>query len=120
MRILVADKSEEIRKKFVQFIGDIPGIHIVGEASTWANMIRLISDLKPDVVALDVQVLEPPELVSIQQLKSLQPQPSVMILSNTVTPEYERAYQNAGAHYVFDKSLGFEKIVETLTALRKS
>ena len=119
MRTLVVDSSAKLREKLIGLITDIPGLDIVGEASTWHETLRLLKDLNPDTMILDSHVLETPEVESIQHLKSSYPHLHLVILSTVFTPEYEYAYRKAGADYVFDKSLGFETIATILSKLTK-
>lgn len=117
MRTLVVDSSANLRDKLIGLISDIPGLVIVGEASTWHETIRLLQDLNPETVVLDTHVLETPEIQSIQHLRSSHPQLQIILLSPMFTPEYDYAYRKAGAQYVCDKSLGLEKVAHILTNL---
>jgi DNA-binding NarL/FixJ family response regulator len=119
MRTLVVDSSASLREKLIGLIAEIPGLEIVGEASTWHETIRLLQDLGPDTIILDTHVLESPEIQSIQHLKSSYPQLHVILLSMVFTPEYAYTYRKAGADYVIDKSLGFDRIPGILIALGK-
>lgn len=119
MRILVVDSSASLRNKLISLIEDIPNVDIVGEASTWDETVRFLEDLDVEIVILDVHVLDPPETQTLQRLKAANPQLKAILLAEFFTPEYEHAYRKAGADFVCDKSLGFERVATILTNLGK-
>ncbi len=117
MRTLIVDSSILIGRKMNEYLADIPEIQIVGETSTFQDALRLIQDLAPRAVMIDARVLQSPKFQLIHHLKSFQHSPYVIVLFNGCSPEYTQAYQNAGADYVFDKSLEFSKAADTLVVL---
>jgi two-component system LytT family response regulator len=56
MRILIVDDEAPARARLRQMVAAQEGFEIAGEASTGVEAIRLIADLKPDVVLLDIQM----------------------------------------------------------------
>lgn len=56
IRIVLADDQELVRAGLSMVIADIPDLDIVGEAGTGAQAVELASDLKPDVVVMDIRM----------------------------------------------------------------
>lgn len=56
MRILIVDDEAPARARLRQMISSQEGFEIAGEASTGVEAIRLVSELKPDVMLLDIQM----------------------------------------------------------------
>ena len=54
--LLVADDSELIRKTVKRLLEAEPAIEILGEATNFAETIQKASELKPDVVLLDLHM----------------------------------------------------------------
>jgi two-component system response regulator NreC len=54
--LLLADDSELIRKTVKKLLETEPTIQIVGEASDFAETIQMASELKPDVLLLDLHM----------------------------------------------------------------
>jgi chemotaxis response regulator CheB len=54
--LLLADDSELIRKTVKKLLETEPAIQVVGEAADFAEAIQMASDLKPDVLLLDLHM----------------------------------------------------------------
>jgi len=69
-KVLIADDSEIMRTAIRKLLQEQSNIHVVGEASTFAETMQMIGDLKPDVLLLDLHMPEKrdftPELVKAQ------------------------------------------------------
>src|ERR1700722_3984021 len=69
-KVLIADDSEIMRTAIRKLLQEQSNIHVVGEASTFAETIQMIGDFKPDVLLLDLHMPEKraftPELVKAQ------------------------------------------------------
>jgi two-component system, LytTR family, response regulator len=56
MRILIVDDEAPARARLRQMLASQEGFEVAGEASTGVEAIRLVSELKPDVMLLDIQM----------------------------------------------------------------
>jgi len=56
MRILIVDDEAPARARLRQMIASQEGFEIAGEASTGAEAIKLVAELKPAVLLLDIQM----------------------------------------------------------------
>ena len=68
MRVLIADDEPIARDILREHLDSIAGFEIAGEATTGAEAISRIFDLRPDVVLLDLQM---PELDGLSVVRSL-------------------------------------------------
>ncbi len=99
-------------------ISEVPGTEISGQAKDGQEAIRLIEEIKPDAVVLDIRM---PKGSGINVLgyirKGVQPKPLVIVLTNYPYPHYRNKCLAMGADYFIDKSVDFEKVVDVLGAL---
>ena len=56
LRVLVAEDHVIVREAVVEFLANLPGIEIVGEASDGDEAVSQAEELNPDVVVLDVSM----------------------------------------------------------------
>jgi chemotaxis response regulator CheB len=69
-KVLIADDSEIMRTSIRKLLQEQSNVHVVGEASSFAQTMQMIGDFKPDVLVLDLHMPEKrdftPELVKAQ------------------------------------------------------
>ena len=58
MRVLIVDDEPLARQRLRHLLAEIPGTEIVGECGDGTDAARVIVDLAPDVILLDVQMRE--------------------------------------------------------------
>lgn len=95
--VLLADDHSLVRKGFRRLLEDDPAIHVVGEASSGPGAIDAATELKPQVIVMDLAM---PELDGIQattQILKLLPQTAILILSMYSEEAYIRNAFAAGA-----------------------
>ncbi len=69
IRLLVADDHPMLREGLVAVLGTQPDFEVVGEASDGEDVVRLVEQLGPDVILLD---LEMPNVDGVEALQRLQ------------------------------------------------
>jgi two-component system, NarL family, response regulator YdfI len=81
IRILVADDHLIIRQGLRLILETEEGFEMVGEAADGAEAVNLCSELKPDVVLMDLRMPGMDGLSAIERLRSEQPGMAVVILT---------------------------------------
>jgi len=121
MKVLIADDSEAVRERLAEMISEVPGAEVSGQVKDGEEAIRLIKEIKPDAVVLDIRM---PKGSGIDVLKYIQngpqPKPLVIILTNYPYPNYRKKCLAMGADYFIDKSADFEKVIEILEEIINS
>ena len=56
MKVLIAEDSEAVRERLAEMISEVPGVEISDQAKDGQEAIRLIEEMKPDAVALDIRM----------------------------------------------------------------
>jgi two-component system response regulator NreC len=97
IRVLLAEDHTLVRQGFRRILEDDARITVVGEASTGLAALRLVKELKPEVVVMDLSM---PELggleASAEILKEL-PNTKILILSMYSNDAYVRKAFEIGA-----------------------
>ncbi|MDC0672289.1 LytR/AlgR family response regulator transcription factor [Nannocystis radixulma] len=96
MKVLVVDDEAPARRRLVRMLERIAGVQVVGEADDGLAALRLIGELRPDVVLLDVHM---PELDGIELAETTAELPAIVFV--TAHPDYAvRAFAVAAQDYL--------------------
>lgn len=117
MKVFVVDDSAVIRQRLKRLLAEVPQVQVVGEAGDAHVALAAILEQRPDVVLLDIHILNGNGIDVLQRLKQEQVAPAVMILTDYPYPEYRKLCLDAGADFFFTKSTEFEQIVPALRQL---
>jgi two-component system, chemotaxis family, protein-glutamate methylesterase/glutaminase len=89
IRVLVVDDSAFLRRALPRILESDPEITVVATASNGAEGVRLVKELRPDVVTLDVMMPGLDGLSALRQIMREAPTPVVMVSSLTAEGEKE-------------------------------
>jgi two-component system LytT family response regulator len=85
MKVLVVDDERRARERLTRLLAAMPGVEVMGEASSGAAALDAIGNLQPDAVFLDVQM---PELSGFDVLSALPTSRRPMIVFVTAFDRY--------------------------------
>jgi DNA-binding NarL/FixJ family response regulator len=103
LRVVVADDSPLIRALVADSFGYLNRVKIVGMAEDGAQAIKMVGELKPDIVVLDISM---PHKNGLEVLKHIRREDSsVVIVMFTADPSMvlREACIDAGANYYLEK-----------------
>ena len=81
-RVLVADDSDFMRSLLTEIIGSSLDFRVVGEARTGYETIRLLHELNPDIVTLDLEMPDLGGLDALGYIMSEAPRPVIIVSSH--------------------------------------
>lgn len=113
VRVLIVDDHDVFRHGLAQLLRD-EGVDVVAEASGGAAGVRLATELRPDVVLMDLSM---PDLSGIDAMKRIhesRPELPVVILTAHADDGVEREAREAGARGFLAKGTGLQDLVITL------
>lgn len=110
MKILVVDDSRIIRERLVNILDVINGVCVVEQAEDAENALTAYHKLRPEVLILDIHMHGVNGIELLQQIKSEQYAPYVIMLTNFPYPQYRKKCFEEGADYFLDKSTEFDEI----------
>ncbi len=83
LRVMVVDDSAFMRFSISQQLNEDPEIQVVGSASNGNEALRLIPQLLPDVITLDVEMPHLDGLSTLREIMKRFPRPVIMVSSLT-------------------------------------
>ena len=103
VRVLIVDDSSLVRNLLREALSEIPGMQVVGEAGDGLAALRLIKQLRPDVVTMDVlmPIMGGPE--SIRRVMAECPTPIVVFAAAQTDQRLAWQALEYGAAEVFAK-----------------
>lgn len=101
VRVLVIDDHTLIRAGITALLERMEHIEVVGEAGDGTEAMKLIQELRPDVVLLDLQMPGPNGFEVLEQATSKFPEVRIIVLSVHDAEEYGlRAFRSGAAGYL--------------------
>ncbi|MFE4609737.1 response regulator [Streptomyces niveus] len=114
VRVVLADDQPLIRSGLRVLIADHPDLDVVGEAGTGAQAVRLVRELRPDVVVMDIRM---PGMDGIEATGLITAGPEsarVVVLTTFDDDEYVYAALRAGASGFLIKDMSLEGILSAI------
>lgn len=97
IRILLADDHTILREGIRSLIESEPDMSVIGEANDGHTAVKLASQLKPDIILMDLAMPLLNGLEATRQIKKQNPQAKILILTMHENEEYIRQVLVAGA-----------------------
>lgn len=116
IRVLLADDHDIVRKGIRSLLQEEPDIHIVAEAATAREALSTAGREPLDLVLLDISLPDRNGLDVLRELKTLQPQLGVLVLSIHPEEQYALPCLKAGANGYLCKDSSPSELV---SAIRK-
>jgi DNA-binding NarL/FixJ family response regulator len=117
LRILVADDHEVVRRGLRALLEARPGWQVCGEAIDGRDVIKKVTELKPDVTVLDIAMPNLNGLEATRQLLKMDPETKVLILTLHDSEQVIRDVLTAGARGFLLKSDAARDLVSAVEAL---
>jgi DNA-binding NarL/FixJ family response regulator len=80
-RVLVVDDSAEFRIALCDFLTHLPEVTVVAVGGDGHEALQLVKAAKPDILILDLQILESEDMELLRQLHGLDTSPRLLVLS---------------------------------------
>jgi NarL family two-component system response regulator LiaR len=114
--VVLVDSAELIRSSLVQLLS-AAGLSVVGEATTGEEGVRLVVDLRPDVVLVELGLGGISGVETIERLSALAPVSRILVLSASDEPQRVVEAILAGATgYMLKEHTTSERIADAVTA----
>jgi len=114
IRVLIADDQALVRSGFRMILETAKDIHVVGDAEDGAEAVRLVGEVEPDVVLMDIRMPEVDGLEATRRILALANAPRVIVLTTFDMNEYVYEAMKAGASGFLLKDVRPELLIESV------
>ena len=116
--VLIADSTEEFSAGLAAALKSAGGFQIVGTASDGEQAIRMVGEMRPDVLVLDLMLAKQDGLSVLKAISGMERKPVTLATSRFVTDYVATAAANLGVRYLMMKPCDMRALVERLEELR--
>jgi len=117
IRVVIVDDHALLREGTRWILQQEPSIEVVGEASRGDEAVRVVAQLKPDVVLLDLRLPGLPGIEAARQIAQVSPQTRVLIVTAYDEEDYVLEALQAGAAGYLLKTAPSDELVEAVHAV---
>ncbi|NJN16195.1 MAG: response regulator transcription factor [Oscillochloris sp.] len=117
IRILIVEDQRIVREGLVALFEDEPGIAIVGEASGGGEAVDRYTEVRPDVVLMDLQMPEIDGAEATRRIRAADPQARVLVLTTYATDEFIFTALRAGARGYLLKDASADELAAAIRAV---
>jgi DNA-binding NarL/FixJ family response regulator len=118
-KILLADDHVMFRRGVRRIIESMDNVEVVGEAGDGIELLKLVKDLDPDLVIMDISMPNLRGLEATREIKCIHSQLKVLILTMHKDREYLYHALTAGAEGYLLKEDADGELISAIDTLRK-
>lgn len=116
-RVIVVDDQTVVREGIVMLLGLLPGIEVVGAAGDGEEAVRLVAELAPDVVLMDLRMPRCDGVEATRRIRAEHPGTQVVVLTTFADDESLFPALRAGARGYLTKDAGGDEIVRAVESV---
>lgn len=120
VKLLVADDHKIFRQGIKKLLEEEPDLQVVGEASDGREAVKKATELKPDVILMDIAMANLNGLEATKQIKKVLPDVKVIMVTMHKNEEYVLHSFQVGASGFILKEGAVEELVSAIRSIHQN
>jgi two-component system chemotaxis response regulator CheB len=100
LRVLVVDDSAYNRRMLVEMLSGLPGVEVVGRAGDGDEALRLVGELEPDLITLDLEMPRMDGFTFLRLMMARRPTPVIVVSGYSAKENVFRALELGALDFV--------------------
>jgi DNA-binding NarL/FixJ family response regulator len=117
IRVLIVDDSPLTRGGFAIALSGDPGIEVIGQADNGRDALRMVAELEPDVMILDLSMPDFGGMMVLERLREEAPKVRALVVSASEREDTLLAALAAGAAGYLTKRVGREELRQAVISV---
>jgi two-component system nitrate/nitrite response regulator NarL len=117
IRIVIADDHPIFREGLLRLLDTKPGLRVIGAATDGDEALKLIDELKPELLLLDLAMPRMAGLVALRELPDTSARPRIILLTAAIEKADIVTALQLGAHGVVLKESASELLFKSIQAV---
>jgi DNA-binding NarL/FixJ family response regulator len=117
IRVLIADDQRAVREGLATLVGLTDDIQVIGTAANGLEAVHLATELRPDVVLMDLRMPEMEGAEATRAIRAARPETHVLVLTTYADDDSLFPALQAGAHGYLTKDASAEEIERAIRAV---
>ncbi len=117
LTILIADDHPLFRKGLRALLATLPQVHVVGEAASGTEAVRLAEQLQPTLMLMDLQMPNGDGLTAIRQIAATMPHIHILVVTMFEDDDSVFAAMRAGARGYVLKDMDDDEMTRAILAV---
>lgn len=109
-QLAIVDDSPVVVSRLKSLLEDIPGIHSIRTAGSYAEAVAMLETAQPEIILLDIHLADRNGIDLLRHIRKEYPAIIVIMISNQASPFYRNLCLRLGASHFIDKSTEFELV----------
>jgi len=118
INIIIVESSSLLCEKIVFELSANDQIKIIGKAKNYDEFLKITKESIPCVVLMDIDLEDGKGIDLIKTIRTINKEIKIIIFTNLSGHSYREISLEMGVHSFFDKSEGFEQIVNQLVEIQ--
>lgn len=114
IRVLLVDDAQPVRRAAVSLLQEQPGIEVIGEAGDGCEAVRLVGELQPHVVVMDIRMPRMDGIEATRKIRRTWPGVRVVGLTGSDDPATVSRMIAAGAEACLIKGGPIHTLMDTI------